>query len=78
VLESYRKVDDFTFETTTTRPVSYWPYLISYILVTSPNSFEQGGRDWARVAALPPAGTGPFRLSRFVPRQSAELTRNAT
>jgi len=22
------------------------------------------------------AGTGPFRLSRFVPRQSAELTRN--
>jgi ABC-type transport system substrate-binding protein len=77
VLESYRKVDDFTFETTTTRPVSYWPYLIVYVLMTSPNSFEQGGRDWARVAALPPAGTGPFRLSRFVPRQSAELTRNA-
>jgi len=44
--------------------------------MTSPQSFEQAGRDWARVAALPPAGTGPFRLSRFVPRTSAELTRN--
>jgi ABC-type transport system substrate-binding protein len=76
VLESYRKVDDFTFETTTSRPVSYWPYLSLYVLITSPNSFEQGGRDWARVAALPPAGTGPFRLTRFVPRQSAELSRN--
>ena len=76
VLESYRKVDDHTVELTTTRPVSYWPYLVTYILITSPNSFEQGGRDWGRVAALPPAGTGPFRLSRFVPRQSAELSRN--
>jgi ABC-type transport system substrate-binding protein len=76
VLESYRKVDDFTVELVTTRPVSYWPYLVTYILITSPNSWEQGGRDWGRVAALPPAGTGPFRLSRFVPRQSAELTRN--
>lgn len=76
VLESYRKVDDFTVELVTTRPVSYWPYLVTYILITSPNSWEQGGRDWGRVAALPPAGTGPFRLSRFVPRQQAELTRN--
>jgi ABC-type transport system substrate-binding protein len=76
VLQSYRKVDDFTVEMTTTRPVSYWPYLVTYILITSPNSWEQGGRDWGRVAALPPAGTGPFRLSRFVPRQSAELSRH--
>jgi ABC-type transport system substrate-binding protein len=76
VMESYRKVDDFTVELTTTRPVSYWPYLVTYIMLTSPQSFEAGGRDWGRVAALPPAGTGPFRLSRFVPRQSAELTRN--
>ncbi len=76
VLESYRKIDDFTVEMTTSRPVSYWPYLAVYILITSPASFESAGRDWARTAALPPAGTGPFRLSRFVPRQSAELSRN--
>ena len=77
VLGSYRKIDDFTVEIETTRPVSYWPYLMTLVLMTSPNSFEQGGRDWARTAALPPAGTGPFRLTRFVPRQSAELGRNA-
>ncbi len=76
VLESYRKIDDNTVEMTTTRPVSYWPNLVVYILVTSPNSFEQAGRDWARAASLPPAGTGPFRLSRFVPRQLAELSRH--
>ncbi len=77
VLASYRKIDEFTVEIETTRAVSYWPYLMTLVLITSPNSFEQGGRDWSRVAALPPAGTGPFRLTRFVPRQSAELTRNA-
>ncbi|WP_135465952.1 ABC transporter substrate-binding protein [Crenalkalicoccus roseus] len=76
ILAGYRKVDDHTVEMETTRPASYWPYLVVYILFTSPNSFEQAGRDWARVATLPPAGTGPFRLSRFVPRQLAELTRN--
>jgi ABC-type transport system substrate-binding protein len=75
-LESYRKVDDHTIEMVTARPISYWPYLVTYILMTSPQSWETAGRDWGRVASLPPAGTGPFRLSRFVPRQSAELTRH--
>jgi ABC-type transport system substrate-binding protein len=76
ILAAYRKVDDFTVEMETTRPVSYWPYLAVYLLQTSPQSFESAGRDWSRTAALPPAGTGPFRLSRFVPRQLAELSRN--
>ncbi|MFQ3623640.1 MAG: ABC transporter substrate-binding protein [Acetobacteraceae bacterium] len=77
IIESYRKLDDSTVAITTTRPVSYFPYLAVYILFTSPASFERGGRDWARVALLPPAGTGPFRLTRVTPRQSAELARNA-
>ena len=76
ILESYRKIDDRTIGMRTNRVASYFPYMVVYLLMTSPQSFEQGGRDWARVAALPPAGTGPFRLSRFVPRTSAELTRN--
>lgn len=76
VLAGYRKLDERTVELETSRPVSYWPYLVAYILITSPQSFEQAGRDWARTAALPPAGTGPFRLTRFVPRQQAELSRN--
>ena len=76
ILAGYRKVDDRTIAMTTTRVASYFPYMVVYLLFTSPNSLEQGGRDWAKVAALPPAGTGPFRLSRFTPRVSAELTKN--
>ena len=76
VLAGYKKLDDHTVELETTRPVSYWPYLVVYVLMTSPRSFEQAGGDWAKVAALPPAGTGPFRLTGFVPRQRAELSRN--
>ncbi|MFL1463660.1 ABC transporter substrate-binding protein [Roseococcus sp. DSY-14] len=77
ILESYRKVDARTVAFRTSRVASYFPYMVVYLLFTSPQSFEAAGRDWARAAALPAAGTGPFRLSRFVPRQSAELSRNA-
>ena len=47
---------------------SYFPYMVVYLLFTSPASFEKAGRDWAKVAALPAAGTGPFRITRVVPR----------
>jgi ABC-type transport system substrate-binding protein len=76
VLAGYRKLDDFTVEMATTRPVSYWPYLTAYILFASPQSFETAGHDWSKVAALPAAGTGPFRITRFVPRQQVEFARN--
>ena len=76
IMESYRKIDDRTVSFRTNRVASYFPYMVVYLLMTSPQSFEAGGRDWARVATLPPAGTGPFRLSRFTPRTSAELTRH--
>ncbi|WP_149536819.1 ABC transporter substrate-binding protein [Siccirubricoccus phaeus] len=76
MLGSYRAVDATTVEMETTRPVSYWPYLTAYILFTSPQSFAQAGRDWGKVAALPAAGTGPFRITRFVPRQQVEFARN--
>ncbi|PWC28511.1 ABC transporter substrate-binding protein [Teichococcus aestuarii] len=74
-LAAYRKIDDFTVEIETARPISYFPYLSVYILFASPKAWEDAGRDWAKVA-LAPAGTGPFRITRFVPRQSVELTRN--
>jgi peptide/nickel transport system substrate-binding protein len=73
---SWRKVDDHTVTITTSRPASYYPYMAVYLLITSPASFENNGRDWAKVAQALPAGTGPFRLSRFTPRVSAEIARN--
>jgi peptide/nickel transport system substrate-binding protein len=75
VLDGYRKIDADTVAITTKEPASYFPYMAVYILFTSPASFERAGRDWARVEMLPAAGTGPFRLSKVMPREFAELTR---
>jgi peptide/nickel transport system substrate-binding protein len=75
VMGSYKKIDDFTVAITTTKPASYLPYMVVYLLFTSPASFEKAGKDWAKVAALPAAGTGPFRITKVVPRQEADLAR---
>jgi peptide/nickel transport system substrate-binding protein len=75
VMNRYRKIDDFTVAITTKEPASYFPYMAVYLLMTSPSSFEKAGRDWGRLAALPAAGTGPFRLAKVVPREFAELAR---
>jgi peptide/nickel transport system substrate-binding protein len=73
IMGSYRKVDDDTVAITTTKPASYFPYMAVYLLFTSPASFEKAGREWAKVATLPAAGTGPFRITKVVPRQEADL-----
>jgi peptide/nickel transport system substrate-binding protein len=75
LMGSYKKIDDFTVSITTTRPASYLPYMAVYLLFTSPASFEKAGHDWAKVAGLPAAGTGPFRITKIVPRQEADLAR---
>jgi ABC-type transport system substrate-binding protein len=72
---SYRKIDARTVAITTTQPASYFPYMAVYLLFTSPASFEQAGRDWAKVASLPAAGTGPFRITKVSPRESVDLAR---
>src|SRR4030088_3549798 len=65
VMGSYKKVDDTTVAITTTKPASYFPYMAVYLLFTSPASFEKAGGDWAKVATLPAAGTGPPVPGRF-------------
>jgi peptide/nickel transport system substrate-binding protein len=75
LMGSYRKIDDDTVAITTTKPASYFPYMAVYLLFTSPASFEKAGHDWARVATLPAAGTGPFRIAKIVPRQEADFAR---
>jgi peptide/nickel transport system substrate-binding protein len=75
LLAGYKKIDDRTVALTTTKPASYFPSMVVYVLFTSPASFEKAGRDWGRVATLPAAGTGPFRITQVVPRQSVRLAR---
>jgi peptide/nickel transport system substrate-binding protein len=76
LMGSYRKVDDYTVAITTKTAASYFPYMAVYLLFTSPASFEKAGKDWTKVAMLPAAGTGPFKITKVTPRQSVELARN--
>jgi ABC-type transport system substrate-binding protein len=75
LLASYKKIDDSTVALTTTKPASYFPSMVVYVLFTAQASFEKAGHDWGRVATLPAAGTGPFRITQVVPRQSVGLAR---
>lgn len=72
---SYKKIDDATVQITTTQVASYFPYMVVYLLFTSPQSFEKAGRDWSKVAALPAAGTGPFKITRVAPREAVDLAK---
>src|SRR2546430_3157755 len=75
VMGSYKKIDAQTVAITTAKPASYFPYMAVYLLFTSPASFAKAEGDWAKVATLPAAGTGPFRITKIVPRQEADLAR---
>ena len=76
LMDSYKKVDDYTVSITTKTPASYFPYMAVYLLITSPASFEKAGKDWSKVATLPAAGTGPFKITKVTPREAVELVRN--
>ncbi|HEY8333248.1 MAG TPA: ABC transporter substrate-binding protein [Tardiphaga sp.] len=75
LMGAYRKIDDSTVSISTTSAASYFPYMAVYLLFTSPASFAKAG-DWTKVATLPAAGTGPFRITKVVPRERVELARN--
>ena len=74
-VKSWRKIDDLTIEITTVTPASYFPFQATYLLMSSPTQWAKMGNDWAKYATAP-AGTGPFRLTKFVPREAAELEKN--
>ena len=71
----YAKIDDFTVEITTKTVDSFFPYQMLWFLVSSPAQYEKLGKDWDKFASQP-SGTGPFKLTKLVPRELAELTRN--
>jgi peptide/nickel transport system substrate-binding protein len=73
---SYARLDAGTVEITTKAVDSFFPYQMLWFLIGSPAQYEKMGRDWNKVAEKP-SGTGPFRLENLVPRERAELVRNA-
>ncbi|MGY2052635.1 ABC transporter substrate-binding protein [Methylobacterium sp. JK268] len=71
----YRAVDASTVEITTKTPDATFPYQISWILMSSPANWEKQGRSWDAVAKAP-SGTGPWKITAFVPRERAEMVPN--
>lgn len=76
LLDEWEKVDNKTVALTTRYPASYFDFVISYLLISSPAQYEAVGRDWAAFGA-DPSGTGPFRITDVQSRVSVELARNA-
>ncbi|MFO1161776.1 MAG: ABC transporter substrate-binding protein [Reyranellaceae bacterium] len=74
-LASYRKTGDLEIEIKTRSVDSLFPYQLLWFLVSSPAQWERLGKDWNKVAQEP-SGTGPFKLTRLVPRERAELVKN--
>ena len=74
-LASYRKTGDMEIEVRTKSVDSLFPYQFLWFLVSSPAQWEKVGKDWNRFS-MEPSGTGPFKLTRFVPRERAELVKN--
>jgi len=70
-IKSYKKLDDYTVEFTTTQPSSFVLFQLIYVLYSSPAQWDKVGKDW-RAFAANPSGTGPFKMTRFVPRERAE------
>jgi ABC-type transport system substrate-binding protein len=74
-VKSYRAVDESTLEIVTSEPDALLPYAVAWIVMSSPTAWEKAGRNWDAFTKAP-AGTGPWKLERFAPRERAELVPN--
>jgi ABC-type transport system substrate-binding protein len=81
-LRRAEKIDDHTVALITAEPDSFLPYNLTNLFMASPAHWEKlraqapsAEAAWNAFAANP-SGTGPFRMTRFVPRERAEYARN--
>ena len=75
-ISGWAKVDDHTVQIRTAKPDAVLPYNLVNIFFSSPKRWAEVGKDWNKFAAQP-SGTGPWILQKLVPRERAELVRNA-
>ena len=80
-LRSAEKIDDLTVALITSEPDSFLPYNLTNLFMASPVHWQAlraqnptAEATWNAFAANP-SGTGPFRMTRFVPRERAEYAR---
>ena len=89
-LRSAKKIDDFTVELTTSEPDAFLPINLTNLFMASPAQWEaklkavpanvtdpaeRAKQAWVAFAA-DASGTGPFKMSRFVPRERLEIVKN--
>src|SRR5437899_251078 len=87
-LASARKIDDMTVELTTKEPDSFLPINLTNLFMASPSKWQKlydaaEGADakaksqaaWAAFAKET-SGTGPWKMSKFTPRERLELVKN--
>jgi peptide/nickel transport system substrate-binding protein len=87
-----RKIDDLTVEMRTSEPDSFLPINLTNLFMASPAHWEaklkavpsstaaaaeRAKAAWTAFAA-DPSGSGPFKVTRFVPRERLELAANPT
>lgn len=87
-LLSAKKIDDMTVELTTKEPDSFLPINLTNLYMASPTKWQsfydkaQGADAKAKSAAAWDAfskdasGTGPWKMSKFTPRERLELVKN--
>jgi peptide/nickel transport system substrate-binding protein len=81
-LRRAEKVDDLTVALITSEPDSFLPINLTNLFMASPAQWEKlraaapsAEAAWNAFAAAP-SGTGAFRMTRLVPRERAEYSRN--
>ena len=81
-LRSASVIDEFTVELVTSEPDSFLPINLTNLFMASPThwqaKFEETGSAeaaWSAFAA-DPSGSGPFRVTSFVPRERLEMVPN--
>lgn len=74
-IASYTAPDPTTVVIETKAPNATLPYDLASIFMSSPARWEEMERDWTKVASRP-SGTGPWMVTRVVPRERVEFARN--
>jgi peptide/nickel transport system substrate-binding protein len=72
-LYDWRKIDDYTIEVETNPVFSFLPFVSSFYLSVSPTRHAELGPDEYQTN---PAGTGPWKFDKLVPRERLELVPN--
>src|SRR6266567_1823135 len=74
-IDRIEKVDDATIAIYTKTPESLFPYNMAYWMVISKCAVEVAGNDY-KIYAKAPAGTGPYKFDKAVPRERLDLVKN--